>query len=144
VQGGDLSNDPQPCLIVVFEGLLGTPPPRPVQKRRWGRTKSPRAQIAEFTINAQLLGKIRSTPYPVEVVTFFGPDFAQAIADRLDTYHALVRRVWSTTPEDLAKIHLTMPDVARIYDPDPRRAFATYGSLGRHLMPENAPQLGEI
>jgi hypothetical protein len=54
-----------------------------------------------------------------------------------------VRRVWSTTPQELARIHITMPDVAAIYDPDPMRATLTYGQLGRHMLPQNAPRFGE-
>lgn len=145
MQGNDLSNDFQPCLLVVFEGLLGLPPKQEERKKlRWKlRKPSAREQAAEYEINNLLLGKIRHTPYPVEVVTFLGPAFATAVEDRLDDLHALVRRVWSTTPHELARIHLTMPDVAAIYDSDVRRAFATYGSLGRHLIPENATHLGE-
>ncbi|MFD4858448.1 hypothetical protein [Streptomyces atratus] len=141
---GDLSNDFQPCLLVVFEGLLGLPPRREGHGKTWRiRKPSIREQVANYGINMLLLAKIRHTPYPVEVVTFLGPEYADAIEERLDDQHALVRRVWSTTPEELARIHITMPDVAAIYDPDARRAFATYGSLGRHLLPENATHLGE-
>lgn len=141
---GDLSNHFQPCLLVVFEGLLGLPTRQEEGRvRRWFRQPTPRELIAEYEINTLLLAKIRHTPYPVEVVTFLGPEFADAIEERLDHHHALVRRVWNTTPQELARVHISMPDVAAIYDPDARRAFATYGSLGRHLLPENAQHLGE-
>ncbi|MFJ1700380.1 hypothetical protein ACIOHC_35915 [Streptomyces sp. NPDC088252] len=145
MQNGDLSNDFQPCLLVVFEGLLGIPPHREARgKSRWKlRKPTVREQVAEYEINPLMLAKIRQTPYPVEVVTFLGPEFAEAVGDRLDDLHALVRRVWHTTPQELSRLHITMPDVAAIYDPDARRALITYGSLGRHLLPENAPHLGE-
>ncbi|MFH9606843.1 hypothetical protein [Streptomyces sp. NPDC017448] len=94
-------------------------------------------------INMLLLAKIQHTPYPVEVVTFLGSEFPEPIETRLEFHHALVRRVWNTTPQELARVHITRPDVAAIYDPDHNRAFATYGSLGRHLLPENAAHLGE-
>jgi hypothetical protein len=80
----------------------------------------------------------------VEVVTFEGPEIAAAVAERLDDLHALVRRVWATTPNELARIHVTHPDVAAIYDPDYYRALLTYGSKGRHLLPASAPRLGEL
>jgi hypothetical protein len=34
VQGGDIDNGFQPCLLVVFEGLLGLPPEQEARKRR--------------------------------------------------------------------------------------------------------------
>lgn len=144
MQGNDLSNESQPCLVVVFEGLLGIPPEEDRKRAWWQRTRSAKKIVADFRINELLVAQIRHTPYPVEVATFLGEDFAREIEARLDEVHALVRRVWHTTPEELARVHITHPDVARIYDPDPRRAFASYGSLGRHLMPEHAARLGDL
>jgi hypothetical protein len=145
VQGGDISNGFQPCLLVVFEGLLGLPPKQEARKRRWKlRKPTVRETVAEYEINTLLLAQIRRTPYPVEVVTFEGPEFAEAVEERLDGLHALVRRVWATTPNELARIHITHPDVAAIYDPDYYRALLTYGTKGRHLPPASAPRLGEL
>lgn len=145
MQGGDISNGFQPCLLVVFEGLLGIPPETETRKRRWKlRKPTAREQVAEHEINILLLHQIRRTPYPVEVVTFQGPEFAEAVEQRLEDLHALVRRVWATSPQELARIHLQLPDIAAIYDPDPQRALLTYGSLGRHLLPASAPHLGEL
>lgn len=141
MQGNDLSNDFQPCFLVLFEGLLGLPRKEQRTSRRWNTRNRPR--IADYEINRLLLDKIRLTPYPVEVVTFLGPKFAKEIEQRLEDLHALVRKVWNTTPEELARIHLTLPDVEAIYDPDPMRALLTYGRLGRHMLPENAPGFGE-
>lgn len=144
MQGGDLSNDFQPCFLVVFEGLLGLPPQEGKRKSWWKREKSDAAsQIATYQTNFLLLGQIRRVQYPVEVVTFMGPQFVRPIEKRLEDLHALVRRVWYTTPSELARVHLFLPDVAAVFDPDPSRAFALYGSLGRHLLPENAAQFGE-
>lgn len=144
MQGGDISADFHPCLLVVFEGLLGLPPEPKRRKLPW-KLRKPTAKdlVAEYEINLVLLNQIRRTPYPVEVVTFLGPEFAEAVEARLEDLHALVRRVWSTTRTELARVHITLPDVAAIYDPDASRAFAAYGSLGRHLPPELANQLGE-
>jgi hypothetical protein len=145
VQDGDISADFQPCLLVVFEGLLGLPSPQELG-RKWGwkrRKSTAKHLVAQYELNDLLLGQIRRTPYPVEVVTFLGPDVAEAVEERLEDVHALVRRVWSTTPQELARIHITMPDVAAIYDPDPMRATLTYGQLGRHMLPQNAPRFGE-
>ena len=145
MQGGDISNDFQGCLLVIFEGLLGLPPEKEARKRRWKlRKPSAREQLAEYEIDLVLLAQIRRTPYVVEVVTFQVPEFAAAIEERLDDLHALVRRVWATTPQELARIHVTLPDVIAIYDPHPTRALLTYGSLGRHLLPADAPLLGEL
>lgn len=144
MQGGDISNESPSCLLVIFEGLLGIPP-QEAQRRGWKRLKkpSPSESISQYTINGLLLGQIRRAPNPVEIVTFLGQDYVTPIELRLEEHHALVRRVWNTTPQELARIHITMPDVSAIYDPDPIRAFATYGTRGRHLLPENAPQLGQ-
>jgi hypothetical protein len=139
VQGNDISDGFQPCFLVVFEGLLGIPPDKTPM---WWRRRSAKRRLADYEINLPLLGQIRRTPYAVEVVTFEDTEFANAVEERLDELHALIRRVWPTTHTELARIHLAMPDVAAIYDPDASRAFAAYGSLGRHLPPHNASQLG--
>lgn len=143
VQKGDISNEYEPTLLVVFEGLLGIPPQGKHTKSWWQREKTDAAsQISAYGINGLLLGQIRRVKYAVEVVTFLGPHFVPPIEKRLEELHALVRNVWHTTPQELSRVHLQLPDVVAIYDPDPSRAFATYGSLGRHLLPQNAPQLG--
>lgn len=150
MQGNDISADVQPCLLVVFEGLLGIPPKqeegRKTIRKTLRRLRKPdaKALLADYEINHLLLGQIRRTPYPVEVVTFLGPEFAEAIEERLEALHALVRRVWATTPHELAKVHLLFPDVVAVYDPDFRRAHFTYGKLGRYLLPENAPRFGAM
>lgn len=142
MQGGDISADFQPTLLVVWEGLLGLPPEKKHRKPRWkpGRN-SAEAEIARYDMNSLLLAAIRHSHYPVEVVTFLGPQYITPIEKRLEERHALVRRVWYTSPEILARIHLE-GWVAAIYDPDPRRATLTYGTLGRHLLPANAQQFG--
>lgn len=144
VQGNDLSNDFQPCLLVVWEGLLGLPPEKETGRkvRKLFRKPDPSEVVASYEINHLLLGQIRRTPYPVEVVTFQGQEIAEAVEKRLEDLHALVRRVWATSPNELARIHLVLPDVVAIYDPDLRRASFTYGRLGRHMTPENAPRFG--
>lgn len=144
MQNGDISNDYEPTMLVIFEGLLGLPPEEGSRKPWWRPQKSDAvSQISRYEINMLLLAQIRRVRYPVEVVTFLGPDFVPAIEHRLETLHALVRNVWYTTPSQLTRIHIGRPDVGAIYDPDPSRAFAAYGSLGRHLPPASAPKFGE-
>lgn len=146
MQGNDISNEYQSTLLVVFEGLLGIPPTGKYAKSWWKRAKSEaETQVAAYGINGLLLAQIRRLEdQPVEVVTFLGPQFVAPIEKRLEELHAVVRNVWYTTPDSLARVHLTHPDVTAIYDPDRMRAFATYGHLGRHLLPGNAALFGTL
>lgn len=145
MQGGDISNDFQSAFLVLFEGLLGIPPKTtPAKKRFWHRGKSENSLLEGWEVNRLLVGKIFLTPFPVEVVTFLGEQYVPEIEKLLEDEHAFVRRVWATTPQELARIHLQRPDVAEIYDPDALRATLTYGRLGRHLTPQSQSRLGEI
>jgi hypothetical protein len=68
----------------------------------------------------------------IEVVTYLGDDFAEELAEWLDDEMVPVSRVWSTTPDALARNIAYMPDLHTVYDPDPERWLA-YGSKGRFI-----------
>jgi hypothetical protein len=77
----------------------------------------------------------------IEIVTYLGDEFAEALADWLDDEQVPVSRVWSTTPERLARGIAYMPDLHTVYDPEASR-WLSYGSKGKYLTDVN--QVGDF
>lgn len=146
---GDIDNRVSPRLVVVFEGLLGllpTPRARGAESlarkaHQWTRA------VRQYEINELAAKKIWDVTWrkghTIDVITWLGDDFAEALQSRLDDENLPVSRVYSTEPHHLARSITYQLDIAAIYDPDPSHAF-TFGGKGRHLSPDQAHLLGEF
>lgn len=137
---GDISNEVSPRLVVVFEGMLGILPERSgaglltqVRKFRSKQGQAKRA-VSDYEINEPLGAVIWDTVwrfrYSVDVVTYLGEDFAEALTERLDFEGLPIGRVWADDPMRLARRIAHMPDLAAIYDNENHLMF---GGKGRTL-----------
>lgn len=137
MQGGDISNLVTPRLVVVWENLLGLLPDKTdeakfaayMRFRRWRRA------VNTFQINEPLAQRIWDITYrmnfSVDVVTFLGgDDFADEVRERLDREGLPIGHVWFEEPHLLARSLSYRPDIACVFDADPRHTL-TFGSKGR-------------
>lgn len=149
MQGGDISNEVVPRLVIVFENLLGLLPSKVdeaklasyLRFRRWKRAAN------LFTLNEMLAARIWDVTwrlnFSVDVITYIGPEFAEALEHRIDREGLPVGHVWHEDPYVLARKLAYMPHVACVYDPDPRHQF-TYGSKGRLVSASNPNLIGAM
>ena len=139
MRGGDLSNKVSPRHVVVFEGGLAVLPADniPLFEKAMKRKRYFEA-ITYWDWKAYMLNQIerliRRTDINIEVCTWIGADlehadFALAIENALDRMNVPVRSVWSSTPDELAKMLPHLPDIACIYDPEPSHILK-FGSRG--------------
>lgn len=77
----------------------------------------------------------------VDVITFVGPDFADAIRDRLDSRNLLFGDVHYYTSEELLSDLTYDQSILGVLDPDPSHALR-YGSKGRYCSPEQMNLMG--
>lgn len=140
MQNGDLSNELVPRLVLVFEHLVGTLASKPDQLKfgtyvRLGRWKR---AVALFQVNELLAKQMWHVTWhlhhQLEVVTYLHADAIQPVSDWIDDNDLPVHRVWATEPNKLARKIATMPDLAAIFDPDPKHAL-TFGRKGRIINP---------
>lgn len=146
MQGGDISNEPAPRLMLEFEGLLGIHPPRRLKyaiDRKFGRW---RAAANAWRLNDQVVKVIRDRAWrmhlDIDVITFQPPEFADALADRLETENIPVRRVYSYTLREITRDLINMPHVQAIYSADPSRARLAYGHRGRLVTTQTIAEIG--
>lgn len=136
MQNGDISNEVSPRLVLVYEGLLGLlPTPRARAGEALARKTHQWKRAAKaYEINEPLARVIWDTVwryrYSVDVITYLGEDFADAVEARLDDEGLPVGRVWADSPQRLARRLALMPDVAAVYD---NENHLIYGSKGRTL-----------
>lgn len=147
MQGGDISNQVVPRLVIVFENLLGILPNKTAEAKaasflkfkRWNRA------VNVFEINEALARRIWDVTwrfdFSVDVITYVSEEFAEAVEKRLEREDIPVRSVWYTEPQVLARKLAYMPQVACVYDPNPHHQF-TYGSKGRILDPARPDIIG--
>ncbi|MDX3260716.1 hypothetical protein PV336_15965 [Streptomyces sp. MI02-2A] len=140
MEHGDISNEVVPRLLIAFEGMLGILPEKHESAvefalRRFGRRqRTAQRSVDAYEINDALARVIWDTTwrhrYSVDVVTYLGEDAVAPLEARLDVEGLPIGRVWSTTPERLARRLPYMPDVAAVFDNDHHLIF---GSKGRML-----------
>jgi hypothetical protein len=140
VKHGDISNDVAPSIVIVWENLLGLlPSPADRAKesaaRRMRRWKS---AVNAYTLNEVLAKHMWDLTWrankTLDVLTYLGDDFREALEDRIDRENLPVRHVYGYSPAQLAREIAYMRDLEAIFDPDPSRRF-TYGGKGRIIDP---------
>lgn len=146
MEKGDISNVISPRMLVVFEhlvGLLPTPADRAkystmVRLHQWKRA------VNTFEPN-ELLSKhlwdmtYGRYSYTLDCVTWLPEEMEEYVHEWLDREGLPFSQYHRYDPTKLARRIATMPDVAFIYDPDPKHRFL-FGSKGRIVSPD-APNL---
>lgn len=145
---GDISNVVSPRLLLVFEGLVGHVPPKAstVRAERLARKMHRWKSAVSYWEIDDLVAKVLADLYwrkdqTLHVVTWIGPEFAEALGERLDDENLPVSRTFHTTPERLARSIAYQHDIAAIYDPDPNHQF-TFGGKGRIVTQSNLTSIG--
>lgn len=143
MRGNDLSNRVVPRDVVVWEGLVGVIPDVKIaaqeakfrKKSKWTRA------VACYEINELLARKVWQVTWQgslqLDLLTYHGPEFAEALEARMDRENMPFSRVWSEEPARLARSLATMVDIRTIYDPFPDHRFL-YGGKGQILTPDTA------
>lgn len=146
MKGNDLANFPVPKDILVFEGLLGYLPDAKIArveakfraKGKWDQA------VACYQINELLARKVWDLTWrqtgsfiDLELITYLGYEFAQALERRMDRESMPFSSVWYEDPNVLARSLALRPDIRTVYDPDPDHRFR-FGGKGRHLEPSTA------
>lgn len=140
MQRGDISGDLVPRFVLVFEHLVGVVPGSLSMAAylSWVRTKRWKRAVNEFEVNDALAKQMWHVTWhlhhQLEVVTFLHPDAVEPISNWIDVQDLPVHRVWYSDPNKLARKIATMPDLAAIFDPDPKHVL-TFGRKGRIINP---------
>lgn len=143
---GNLSNQPVPKVLLIFEGALGFlhQADQQVFDKYLEKGWNDRA-VALFTLNDLLMKvicqRVKRDCLSIELVTFIGDDhFAKALADRVWVEELPIHSVWSTRPDRLTRKLINMPSVSRVYDPWREHQGLYAPGIGRYI--EDANQFG--
>lgn len=146
MQGGDLSNEVEPRLLVVFEGLLGIHTDARDRAKYVSLMKFHRYDraIRTFTLNERMQRVIWDTvfrrKYAVDVVTFLHEELADPLKDALDDQSLPVGRVWYSQKQVLARSLNYRPDVVGVFHPG--NDAMIFGSKGYTVNPANPVLIG--
>lgn len=146
MQSGDLSNQPSPRLVVVFEGAVGILPKNDEKEfNRLAKRNNWSLAISLFQLQDLILRKLMDLTYRqnfnVQLVTWMGEEAANEIQSVMDEENIPVRGCFASTPSRLARDLAYNPDIMAVYDPDPDHRF-TFGAKGVVLL--DPFQIGKI
>jgi hypothetical protein len=134
MKNNDLSSSVTPRILLVAEGAL-------IYSVNT-KAKRFRQQWALYDLMVRrILWLFHQKDVRIEIVTYLGDEIAEQLAEWLDDEMVPVSRVWSTSPESLARGIAYMPDLALVYDAEAER-WLTYGAKGRYLT--DVGQFGEF
>lgn len=143
MRDGDLSNEVVPRLLLVWEGAVAFLADE--KKEQHYLAKGQWEYLASiYTANDLMISKIwdvtRRQSLVIDIISYYPQEF-QPYLDAWLEDEGVPASSWCTDAQVLARKLAHMPDVARVYDPDPQRAMA-YGSKGIHLV--SVHQLGAL
>lgn len=147
MEGGDISNEVSPRLLIVWENLLGLLPTKTHEAKvgAYLRFKRYSRAVDVYVLNKTLADRIWDVTwrlkYSVDLITWLGPDFATALRERIDNEDLPIAHITAENPDQFARKLAYLPHVAAIYDPDPRHRF-TFGSRGRIISPTSPDLVG--
>lgn len=137
---GELSNSVLPRIYIVFEGLVGIIPDtksralEALYRKRRDWTKA----VNQYTLNEPTKQGLRDTyfryNFRVDVLTFHGADFADAVRAKLDSKSLLFGDVVAYDQDELLHELTYDRSILAVLDPAPERML-TWGGKGRHCTP---------
>lgn len=146
---GELSSQVLPRTLVVFEGLLGILPDTKSKalealyrkRKQWDKA------VKQYRLSEPTKQGIRDVywrhHYRVDILTFLGADFADAVRDRLDQKNLLFGDVVTYDQQELMYELTYDRSILAVLDPAPERML-TWGSRGRYTTPEDLNLMGII
>jgi hypothetical protein len=146
---GELSNQVLPRVYIVFEGLVGILPDAKHKalealhrkRKHWDKA------VNQYTLNEPTKQGVRDLywrhNFRVDVLTFHGPDFADAVRDRLDQKNILLGDVVAYDEGELMYELTYDRSILAVLDPAPERMLR-WGSKGRYTSPEDLNLMGLI
>lgn len=146
---GEGLDRPPPKYALVFEGTLGHL--SPLAEPEFARLMKTRdydqaAALWELShlVTRILWDRVWRYGQTWYVVTYLTDDdtFARALKARLDKAEIPVRECWAQKPGAFSRALVAMPDIIRVYDPDPARTGIYSPAIGRLLT--DPRQLGVI
>jgi hypothetical protein len=137
---GDLSNEVEPRMLWVWEGLLATL--QPANRRKFDRyaSRNPEKAVAVMDANERAIKEVNDLVwrrgYAVDVITFLSPDFVKPVEDWLASQFVTTGRVMYEPDLSLARRIAYTPDIVGVFHALPDKAL-TFGSKGYLLDPFN-------
>lgn len=144
MRDGDLSNEVVPRLLLVWEGAIAFCTDEKKEQHYLGKQNF-QGLAGIYTANDLMISKMwdvtKRQSVTMDVITYYPAGFIPPLEQWLEDEGVPYGACWSADPQVLARKLAHMPDVARVYDPDPQRAMA-YGSKGIWLT--SVHQLGAL
>lgn len=146
---GELSNTVLPRVYVVFEGLVGILPDTKSKalealhrkRKQWDKA------VNQYTLNISTSQGMRDLywrhNFRVDILTFQGADFADAVRERLDRHSLLFGDVVSYEEQELLYELTYDRSILAVLDPAPERMLR-WGSKGRYTPPDQLNLMGLI
>lgn len=138
---GELSNTVLPRVYIVFEGLVGVLPDTKSKalealhrkRKQWDKA------VNQYVLTPNTSQGMRDMywryNFRVDILTFHGADFADAVRDRLDQRNLLFGDVVSFEEQELLHELTYDRSILAVLDPAPERMLR-WGSKGRHVTPD--------
>ncbi len=146
---GELSSTVLPRVYIVFEGLVGILPDTKSKalealhrkRKQWDKA------VNQYALNEPTKQGIRDIywrhNYRVDILTFHGADFADAVREKLDQKNLLFGDVVAYDEQELMYELTYDRSILAVLDPAPERMLR-WGSKGRHTTPEQLNLMGLI
>lgn len=139
MRNGELSSHVSPSILLIFEGAVGyCTDARRYERaaRRLDWEKALRYWDVTESVARRVLFLYHRKDVNFQLVTYLGEGAAHELAYWADRNGLPFQRVWDSTPRQLARDIVYMPEVAYVCDPEPQR-WLTYGGKGRFLRDVN-------
>jgi hypothetical protein len=119
VKGGDISADPSPRIVIVWEGLIAyLPPDRRRKEERLCRRKRWAKALDLWTVDPDMAKVMRhliwNLSYPVDILCTHPEGFARHLWHELDKQNFPFRILHNEPLVDFARSLATMPEVLRV------------------------------
>lgn len=141
MEGGDLSNQIANRFLWVWDGLVAVPPSER-KSRLWGRAFG---KNKSMFMDMEPNGLIQSVIFDLawrhdvrqDVVTFWPGAHREWLQEWCERENMPLTYYYAHTPGGLLRRLAYMPEVVRVFDPDPDRA-GTWANVGTYWDPERA------